>query len=394
MDLEEQYDRIYRYCCFRLHNTQTAEDITQETFLRFFNKELSLDGDRELPYLYRVARNLCIDEYRKGSRETPLESEESAGCDPSEDWINSIAVKAVIEQLPKDEQEFLLLRYANEVPVSHICKITGLSRFAVYRKEARILKFLKAELQKGGGVQVNKKLKSEIAKAFEVSAPSEKARFIRSLPRRRISTRAFILRQAAFIKPSVWLLSLLILLPAVGCAWFAGKDTIWIAASFVPFLAMLLITESTKSAVYGMNELEMSACFSLKSVILARLCILGVFDFVLFTVLIGICCLFSGIPLLLTGIYLFVPYLLTTNISLYLARRFRGKEIIYWCMAAAVTVSGTNAALRFLAGFLYQTAYQGLWAAAAVLLLAALLRELHRTFRKTEGFVWNFALTD
>ena len=150
MDLEKQYDKIYRYCYFKLHNTQVAEDITQEAFLRFFNKELSLDGDKELPYLYTIARNLCIEEYRRSERETIVEIDEHTSYDPSDDWINNITVRGVVEQLPKDEQEFLLLRYANEIPISSICKITGLSRFAVYRKNARILKFLKSELQKGG----------------------------------------------------------------------------------------------------------------------------------------------------------------------------------------------------------------------------------------------------
>lgn len=65
MDLEEQYDKIYRYCYFKVRHCQTAEDITQETFLRFFNKQLSLNSDKELPYLYTIARNLCIEEYRK-----------------------------------------------------------------------------------------------------------------------------------------------------------------------------------------------------------------------------------------------------------------------------------------------------------------------------------------
>ena len=95
-------------------------------------------------------RNLCIDEYRRSERETTVEIDEHTSYDPSDDWINNITVRGVVEQLPKDEQEFLLLRYANEVPISSICKITGLSRFAVYRKNARILKFLKSELQKGG----------------------------------------------------------------------------------------------------------------------------------------------------------------------------------------------------------------------------------------------------
>lgn len=150
MDLEEQYDKIYRYCYFKVRHCQTAEDITQETFLRFFNKQLSLNSDKELPYLYTIARNLCIEEYRKGSKEKSCEINEELSYDPTQEWIDSIAIKNLIYKLPQDEQELLLLRYVNDVPIASICKITGLSRFAIYRKTARILKYLKTELQKGG----------------------------------------------------------------------------------------------------------------------------------------------------------------------------------------------------------------------------------------------------
>lgn len=150
MDLEEQYDKIYRYCYFKVRHCQTAEDITQETFLRFFNKQLSLDGDKDLPYLYTIARNLCIEEYRKGSKEKVCEINEELSFDPTEEWINSIAMKNLISNFPQDEQELLLLRYANEISIASISKITGLSRFAIYRKISRILKHLKTELQKGG----------------------------------------------------------------------------------------------------------------------------------------------------------------------------------------------------------------------------------------------------
>ena len=34
-DVEDQYDKIYRYCYFRLRDRQTAEDVTQGTFLRY-----------------------------------------------------------------------------------------------------------------------------------------------------------------------------------------------------------------------------------------------------------------------------------------------------------------------------------------------------------------------
>ncbi len=36
IDIEEQYDKIYRYCYYRLRDRERAEDVTQETFLRWF----------------------------------------------------------------------------------------------------------------------------------------------------------------------------------------------------------------------------------------------------------------------------------------------------------------------------------------------------------------------
>lgn len=150
MAIEEQYDKIYRYCFFKVHNRQLAEDITQEAFLRFFSKELNLESSKELPYLYTIARNLCIDEYRKIQTESLDVVADIQGYDPSEDWINSISLKSAISTLSKEEQEILLLRYANEVPISTICKVTGMSRFALYRKLTKVLKYLNAELVKGG----------------------------------------------------------------------------------------------------------------------------------------------------------------------------------------------------------------------------------------------------
>lgn len=149
MDVAEQYDKIYRYCYFRLSNKQLAEDITQETFLRFFGQDINLDNDKKLPYLYKIARNLCIDGYRKKPAE-PLDIfEKNAVYDPSDEWLNNLAIKTIIEKLPQDEQELLLLRYVNEISVASICKITGLSRFAVYRKLKRILKQVKEEFERG-----------------------------------------------------------------------------------------------------------------------------------------------------------------------------------------------------------------------------------------------------
>ena len=150
MDIEEQYDKIYRYCYFKLYDTQLAQDITQEAFLRFYRQRLSFDHGRELPYLYTIAKNLCIDEFRKQPTDNIEEAANEAAVDPSEGWIDTLVLRAAVSQLPSDEQELLFLRYVNELPITSICEITGLSRFAVYRRLSKSLKWLKEELKKEG----------------------------------------------------------------------------------------------------------------------------------------------------------------------------------------------------------------------------------------------------
>ena len=150
MDIEEQYDKIYHYCYFKLYDKQLAQDITQETFLRFFQQNLSFDNNKELPYLYTIAKNLCVDNFRKKTVESLENVTEEATYNPTEDWINNLTLKSIISKLPQEEQELIFLRYVNEIGIAVICKITGFSRFAVYRRLSKVLKWLKEELKKEG----------------------------------------------------------------------------------------------------------------------------------------------------------------------------------------------------------------------------------------------------
>lgn len=150
MDIEEQYDKIYRYCYFKLYDKQLAQDITQETFLRFYRQDLCLESSKELPYLYTIAKNLCVDSFRKKTVESLEDMIEEATCDPTEDWIDNLTLRAVIDKLSQEEQELIFLRYVNEISITAICKITGFSRFTIYRRLSKVMKWLKEELKKEG----------------------------------------------------------------------------------------------------------------------------------------------------------------------------------------------------------------------------------------------------
>lgn len=154
LNLEELYDKIYRYCYFRVRQKEQAEDLTQEAFLRFFASSSYREKGQSLQYLYSIARNLCIDEYRKRPVAPFTESTQAYlhKTDPSpsmeEQLTTSLALKEAVGKLSREEQELLLLRYVNEVPVGVICRLLGISRFALYRKTAGALKKLKCLLVK------------------------------------------------------------------------------------------------------------------------------------------------------------------------------------------------------------------------------------------------------
>lgn len=132
IDIEEQYDKIYRYCYFKLHSRESAEDITQEAFLRFLEHYSDLSAVSALKCLYTIARNLCMDEYRR-PRTQPMEENAADGA-MEEKVIVNLAVRTALSRLSFEEQELLLLRYVNEVPVGAIAGICGISRFSVHRR--------------------------------------------------------------------------------------------------------------------------------------------------------------------------------------------------------------------------------------------------------------------
>ena len=146
VSLQDQYDKIYRYCYFKVNNKEIAEDLTQETFLKYFSQTSYINRGKLLAYLYTVAKNLCIDYYRNNNRGKEFDMEISWNDAISKVETN-LTVRQAVYTLPKDLQELLLLRYANELKVNEIASIMGISRFSVSRKLNRAYGELKAILR-------------------------------------------------------------------------------------------------------------------------------------------------------------------------------------------------------------------------------------------------------
>lgn len=147
IDISEQYDKIYRYIFFRLKNQHIAEDLTQETFLRFLKNGSYRDKGRPLAYLYTIARNLCMDEFRKVPMEELKEDSVQKGFEDR--VVEKLSLQQAMQALSREEQELLLLRYVNELSMADLCRLYGKSRFALYRELTKITEKIERRMSDG-----------------------------------------------------------------------------------------------------------------------------------------------------------------------------------------------------------------------------------------------------
>lgn len=131
MDLfvRSHYAAVLKYCRYHAPDRQRAEDLAQETFVRFFG---ALPGYRHsgkaVNYLYRIAANLCIDSGRK-VQEIPFsrigeEEVFAAGTEGRTEW--EMDLENALNSLPHELQEIVILHYFQERTLKETAGILGI----------------------------------------------------------------------------------------------------------------------------------------------------------------------------------------------------------------------------------------------------------------------------
>lgn len=215
---------------------------------------------------------------------------------------------------------------------------------------------------------MKRKLRKELEYAFAAPDPLHKKAFLRTLEQPEISMPVFIFSQIGYIRIGTWILSVFVFaLSVMGAVWMPA-ETIWVISALMPLLALTIVSESGRSGNYGMAELEMATRFSLRSVILARLGILGLENLVILGLLLPVGAWRQGVNAVQSGVYILLPYLMMTFAGLSIVRRIRGREAVYICAGIAVCVSSLALALHGSVLQLYQ-ADRLAWGIAAIFLL-------------------------
>lgn len=135
-------DRIYTTIFMLVRDKYIAEDLFQEAFLKMI-RTMREGGYSEqgkfLPWAVRVAHNLCMDHFRRVRQQVPVTlpdgrdisalfafAHESAG-DALERRQTHESVRQLVEVLPEEQREVIVLRMYADLSFREIAALTGVS---------------------------------------------------------------------------------------------------------------------------------------------------------------------------------------------------------------------------------------------------------------------------
>ncbi len=160
--LSDIYDRhsreLFIYICGFVRVPETAEDILHDAFVRLmrYSEKYPLDEANLRAFLYRIARNLCVDHARKmrAARMTTIdESIRSGGMGVPEELEQRDLIRIVEELVERKDaltRSVYLMRTELDMQYREIADNLGISERTAKRKMRSMLEYLADSLEKSG----------------------------------------------------------------------------------------------------------------------------------------------------------------------------------------------------------------------------------------------------
>lgn len=141
--LNRHRSNVYSYIYFIVRNRELAEDIFQETFVKAIitiKQGRYTENGKFRAWISRIAHNLIIDNFRQEKNEQTISNDDCEvdlfnNSKLSDGTIEDMMVKEqilsdvkkLIEYLPENQKEVLVLRYYQDLSFKEIADITGVS---------------------------------------------------------------------------------------------------------------------------------------------------------------------------------------------------------------------------------------------------------------------------
>ena len=144
------YQEIYLYVYALCKNHEWAADLTQETFLKFFQAfERYKHYGKALNYLYVIAGNLCKDHFRKEGRIEISELPEEIPIEHMRQVEKRVEIYDALDKLPNEIKEVVLLFFFQGISQKEIARMMDIKVSLVKYRVSRAKKLLAEYLGEG-----------------------------------------------------------------------------------------------------------------------------------------------------------------------------------------------------------------------------------------------------
>ncbi|HZH94885.1 MAG TPA: sigma-70 family RNA polymerase sigma factor [Flavisolibacter sp.] len=135
-------DKLYTSIFFLVKDKYLAEDIFQDVFIRVIDTTRGgryTEEGKFLPWAMRIAHNLCVDHFRKVKRTPTIRNADDQDIfevlnfteESAEDRMikkqSHSRVKDMLDLLPEDQREVIILRHYADMSFKDIANVTGCS---------------------------------------------------------------------------------------------------------------------------------------------------------------------------------------------------------------------------------------------------------------------------
>jgi RNA polymerase sigma-70 factor (family 1) len=149
---DEHYELIRNYLYYLSSDIDVAEDLVQDVFMKLWEKRDSINDQTVKPLLYKIARNLYFNMYKRNSIDLKFVNSAVRGTEnESPEYILEmkefdVKLQKALSDLPEHCRTIFLMSRMDEMKYQEIADSFNISVKAVEKQISKALKLLRTKI--------------------------------------------------------------------------------------------------------------------------------------------------------------------------------------------------------------------------------------------------------